>query len=352
MIEDSLITVDLNTISDNLKKLKSYCAAGVQQMAVVKANAYGHGLVSVARAVSGQVEWFAVNSIQEAVTLRENGIGNSILVFGVPDESNAKLYQKHSITATVSSFESLNVLSPGTEYHLNFDTGMGRLGFRPEQAEKIRKQVAQHANIDCTGIYSHFATADEPASPKGKQQLQLFQKLRNGFPNDLLTHMCNTAATVQYPEAHFDLVRNGIGIYGYAPGKVKVDLSPALSWSTKLIQIKHIKKSETVSYGATWAADKEGFLGVIPVGYSDGIPRRLSGKFDVLINDKRYPAAGTVTMNYCMVWLGKEKVKTGTGVQLMFEGSTAQTWAEKTGTIPYEILTGLSQKIPRRYISL
>lgn len=352
MTENSVITVNTDAISRNLNVLKSYCDAGVEQMAVIKANAYGHGLVEVASAVAGQVKWFAVNDISEAIALRKAGIENAILVFGVPEKHDAQLYKKFDVTATVSSLENLDVLKPGTEYHLNFDTGMGRLGFRPEEAEKVNKQIRTYTDIHCTGIYSHFATADEPDSPKGSQQLQLFNNICRLFPNDLLVHMCNTAATVQFSDAHFDLVRNGIGMYGYAPGRIKIELSSSLGWTTRLVQVKKINKSETVSYGATWAAPENGYTGVIPVGYSDGIPRNLSGKFQVHIHGEKYAVVGTVTMNYCMVWLGKQKLPAGTEVELIGQNSTAETWAETAGTIPYEILTGLSPHITRHYAGL
>ena len=352
MSEDSIITISLETIAENLKILKSYCAPNVQQMAVVKANAYGHGLVPVAKSICEQVQWFAVNHIQEAVELRKNGIENPVLVFGVPTPNNAELYTKYAITATVSAIRHFDILEDGTDYHLNFDTGMGRLGFQPEQVEAVKEHVGNNSVISCTGIYSHFATADEPGSQKAKEQLRRFKKIRSFFPDNLLTHMCNTAATVQCRDAHFDLVRNGIGMYGYAPGRIEInDLEPALHWQTKLVQVNKIKKSEAVSYGATWTARAEGYVGVIPVGYSDGIPRLLSGNFRVLIEGRAYPVVGTVTMNYCMVWLGNEKKEVGTSVQLLSRQSSAKDWAQATGTIAYEILARLPASVPRTYVA-
>lgn len=351
MSEKSVIEINLSVVSDNLKLLKSYCDPRVKQMAVVKANAYGHGAVEVARAVCGQVDWFAVNGITEAVALRENGILNSILVFGVPMQAEAALYKKHNITATISSSDHFDVLPAGTDYHLNFDSGMGRLGFDPEQAEPVKELIKNHPHIHCKGIYSHFATADEPGSPKAEEQLKTFKDLRSRFDSKLLTHMCNTAGTVQYPDAHFDLVRNGIGMYGYAPGMVSLkNVKPALTWKTRLIQVNQIRKSETVSYGAVWKAPQDGYIGVIPAGYADGIPRNLSGKFSVMVDGKARPVVGTVTMNYCMIWLGKKKLKPGTEVELLGSKLNARHWADAAGTIPYEILTRLPTHLSRKYL--
>lgn len=348
---NSLITVDLDTISRNLQVLKSYCKPGIQQMAVVKADAYGHGAIKVAQATAGQVNWFAVNDVKEAVELRENGIKNPILVFGVPEEKETSLYKKYGITATVSSLAHFQLLQAGTEYHLNFGTGMNRLGFRPGQVEDVLAAKEKYSDLNCTGIYSHFATADEPGSAKVEQQLQLFRDLRSHFGSDLLTHLCNTAGTVERPEGQFDLVRNGIGMYGYSPGETAIPgLKPALSWRTKIVQVNRVKQSETVSYGAAWKAEADGYIGIIPVGYSDGIPRSLSGNFSVMIEGKRYPVAGTITMNYCMVSLGNMKIEPGTEVDLLNDTRTAKGWADTLETIPYEILTGLSNKICRKYI--
>jgi len=347
---NSICTVDLNAISNNVDALQSRCRPGVQQMAVVKADAYGHGAVKVAKKVAPQVGWFAVNDIYEAIELRDNGIQKPILVFGVPAEGEAHLYRKHEITATVSSSHHFTVLPEGTEYHLNFDTGMNRLGFRAEQSDEVIELKNNHPELKCTGIYSHFATADEPGSKKINQQLELFKQIRKRFDSSLLTHLCNTAGLIQCPEAQFDLVRTGIGIYGYSPGQVELpELKPAISWETHLVQVKPIKKSETVSYGAGWTAKEDGFIGVIPVGYADGIPRSLSGDIEVSINGKNYPMAGTITMNYCMIDLGKKQFKTGTEVYLWNQHHTAKEWADKMDTIPYEILTNLPRAVQREY---
>lgn len=346
-----MCTVDLEAAAANAKVLRSYLDASVQMMAVVKADAYGHGAVEVARHLQPDTAWFAVNDTDEGIQLREAGITRPVLVFGVPEAEVAHHYPEYDLTATVSALHHLQLLPAGTSFHLNFDTGMGRLGLQPAQAPAVRTAVEKHTELRCTGIYSHFATADIPGSKKPGEQLRQFRKLRSHFEEGLLTHMANTAGLAAVPGAHFDMVRAGIGIYGYAPGGVSIPgLQPVMAWETRLVQVHPVRAGQTVSYGATWRAPSDGYVGVIPVGYEDGIPRCLSNQFEVSAGGRRCPVVGTVTMNYCMVALGDTPLPEGTKVKLWGGGAQdAGTWAECTGTIPYEILTGLSPRLPRRY---
>jgi alanine racemase len=321
-------------------------------MAVVKADAYGHGATQIAAKISSTVHGFAVNSLQEGAELRKSGINSPILVFEPPAAKTTALYNEYDLTATISDLQHFRILPAKTDYHLNFDTGMGRLGFRPESASEVAKLVTKHDDLHCKGIYSHFATADEPGSPKAEEQHQVFaNQICSNFPPNLLRHICNTAGIVNRPVSHFDMVRAGIGLYGYAPGGVSIPgLTPALTWKTSLVQVKRIKQGETVSYGAAWKAPEDGFCGIIPVGYADGIPRSLSGKFQVSINGETYPVVGRVTMNYCIVFLGRNRLPTGSDVFLLNERHTALFWANTIGTISYEILTTISPFVPRHYL--
>lgn len=352
MSQNSLLTIDLDAISNNVNILKSCLKPEVKLMAVVKADAYGHGAARVAAKIASNVHGFAVNNLQEGVELRKNEIKNPVLVFEPPEAKTGYLYKDFDLTATVSDLQHFQILPAGAGYHLNFDTGMGRLGLRPEKASQITRLITKHDDLNCKGIYSHFATADEPGSPKVDEQYRLFQEICSNFDQGLPRHLCNTAGIIGYPEAHFDMVRAGIGLYGYAPGKVPIPgLMPALTWKTYLIQVKRIKRGETVSYGAAWEAPADGFCGIIPVGYSEGIPRRLSGRFQVSINGETYPVVGKVTMNYCMVFLGKTRMPIGSEVFLLNEHHTAQSWANATDTISYEILTNISPVVPRHYVN-
>lgn len=319
-------------------------------MGVVKADAYGHGAIEVAEAIDPLIEAYAVNDIHEAVELREHGIDKPILVFEVPDKRFISHYREHDLTATVSAEEHFEWLSEGTSYHLNFDTGMGRLGFRPSEVEQVAGLVEEHDDLLCRGIYTHFATADNPGSELVVRQQEQFIKIREYFPDKLTTHIANTGGTTFYETDKFDMVRLGIGMYGYPPGKTEIEeINPVLSWKTRLIQTKKISAQATVSYGATWKAPENGYLGVIPVGYDDGLKRSLSGQLSVRINGKIYGIAGTITMNYSMVFLGSDIYEPGTEVEILYPGNDAGDWAKKIDTIPYEILTSINPKIPRIY---
>jgi alanine racemase len=347
---NTILTVNLDTIFHNVEVLQSYLKRGVKQMAVVKANAYGHGAVEVAHKIAPQIDWFAVNDMHEAVELRETGIEAPILVFGVPEAETSALYNRFNLTATVSAFSHYQLLPEGTSYHLNFNTGMGRLGFRPEEAKEVSELIESHPELHCGGIYSHLATADELDAAKTEEQYQLFKEIQTHFDSSLLAYLCNSAGAVQYPEAQFDMVRTGIGIYGYAPGEVSVPgLKPALTWETHLAQVNVIKKGETVSYGAIWKAPEDGYIGIIPVGYADSIPRGLSGNLNVVIEGNVYPVVGRVTMNYCMIFLGQKPMGTGTKAYLWDEHQNAGDWAVKMQTIPYEIVTNIPPHVTRKY---
>jgi alanine racemase len=347
---NSIIFVKLDVVEHNVDALQTYLKPGTKQMAVVKANAYGHGAVEVARKIAPKVDWFAVNDIDEGIELRNHHITKPILVFTVPTADTSPLYKKYDLTATISDLGHFAILPEGSEYHLNFDTGMGRLGIRPELAGETAESVRTHPLIHCTGIYSHFAAADEPGAVQTVQQHKRFEKICIHFDRDLLTHLCNTAGAVQHREAQHDMVRTGIGLYGYAPGKVQIPrLKPVLNWRTHLALVKPIKKGEPVSYGASWHAPDDGFCGIIPVGYSDGIPRGLSGNFNVRIEGRTYPVVGRITMNYCVVFLGDESIKQGSRVYLLYDQLTSRHWAEATDTIVYEIVTNLSDRILRKY---
>lgn len=353
MIEksNSVVTVNLDTLKKNIRNLLCHVDKETRVMAVVKANAYGHGAVRVAKCVEPMVGAFAVNDIHEGIELREHDISKPVLVFGVPEASFAPQYRIHNLTATVSAEEHFEMLPHGTSYHLNFDTGMGRLGFRSEEAKQVSELVKLNSELFCTGIYSHFATADNPGSELVLRQHDQFQTILRYFPGGLATHISNTGGTAFYETEQFNMVRLGIGMYGYPPGKTAIDgLEPILNWKTRLVQTKRIGAHMPVSYGGDWQAPSDGYLGVLPVGYDDGLRRNLSGKISVRIGSKSYEVVGNITMNYCMVFLGDEDFEAGTEVELLYDENDAGLWAKKLETIPYEILTGINPKIPREYI--
>lgn len=348
---NSIVTISRNLLIENLQTFSRFLDTGTRIMAVVKSDGYGHGAVEVAKILNSKVEAFAVNAIQEGIELRENGITKPILVFEVPQQQMVSQYRVHNLTATISAREHFEWVPNGTSYHLNFDTGMGRLGFYPSQAEEIAIMVREHGELFCTGIYSHFATAHEPGFSLVTRQHEIFREIQSYFPDDLAAHIANTGGTAFYDTRQFNMVRLGIGLYGYPPGTISIEgLKPVLSWRSYLAQTKEIKTGMTVSYGAEWQAPADGYLGVLPVGYEDGIKRNLSGRLMVRIAGKEYDVVGTVTMNYCMVFLGDDYYEPGTEVELLYPESNAYDWAQKLDTIPYEILTSIDTRILREYI--
>ena len=349
---NALITVSYSALANNVRILREHLSGKQQMMAVVKANAYGHGDIKVADFLADKVEWFAVNTAEEGIRLRESGIKNPVLVFGPPEQQYVKSYIEYGLTATVSDVSHFELLLEGTNYHLNIDTGMGRLGILPEEVSEAIQKIEGSSHLNLSGLYTHFATADDPGSEMLKQQCQIFSELRPQFADDILVHAANTGGILFYPNTHFDMVRSGIGIYGYTPGETSVKgLVPALRLKSKIVQVKKLEKGQTVSYGATWTASKKTNIAIIPIGYEDGIRRNLSGSLEVKIAGKLYPVVGTITMNFCMINLGSDRYDTNTPAELLgAENLTAKNWADHLGTIPYEILTSLSKNIPRKYI--
>jgi len=322
-------------------------------MAVIKDEAYGHGLIPIANYLQDKVDWFCVADVEEGVRLRQEGIETPVLVFEIPRIGKEKLYTEHHLTASISDLSVFGRLEDNTECHLHFDTGMMRLGMLPSEASKAVELMNHHNRLNYTGIYTHFANADGPSFPLVEDQISVFSEIRSQFPPHLMTHTSNSAGTLFHQgKALFDAVRTGIALYGYSPGLHEVNgLKPVLEWRSELVQVKAIKKGEAVGYGSRWKSPKNGWLGVIPVGYAEGISRTLSGKFEVEIEDRFYPQVGTISMDYITVFLGNDKLEAGMEVKIIGEGKfSAKEWAEKSGTIPYEVTTRLSQKIDRKYL--
>jgi len=347
---NSHATISKELLRQNLTVLKH--KAGVEKaLAVVKCDAYRHGAREVARAVKDQADWFAVATIDEAIDLRMGGIIKPILVFGVPTYETAAAYQTHGLTATISHKTHFSILMDGTEYHLNFDTGMGRLGFKPQQAEEVREQAVLNQRLMCSGIYSHHSSSDEPDSDFVQTQYNRFKDVITRFSEVPLKHMSCTGTVGNYPELnHFDMIRTGIGLVGYSSSSIRFNwLEPVLQWRSKIAQIRPVSKGEVVSYSSTWTCPEDGYLATLPVGYGDGIPRTLSNRLQVSINQKLYPQVGNVTMDYIMVYLGNDKVNPGSEAMLIGDSYNAQNWAEAAGTNTHEILTNITDRVEKRY---
>lgn len=343
---NSTAIVYLNRLEHNIQLLKGHLDESVMQLAVIKADAYGHGAVQVAHYLQDKVDWFAVASMQEAIELRESGITNELLVFAPPTVHSGPYYAQFKATAVVGKIEQLSWLDTGTAYHLQFDTGMGRFGFYPDEASQVAGAVRDFPELRLTGIMTHYASADNPKDSSVTDQLRLFRTIRDIFGDGLIYHSANSGGVLFYKDTHLSMVRHGISMYGYEPGDVKVDgLQPVMEWESYLADVKPIRKGMKVSYHSTWICPEDGYLGVVPVGYADGYRRNLTGKARMIVREKEYPVVGIITMDYSMLYLGGDNFKTGTPVSIMDQHHiTADDLGRDIGSIAYEILCGISSR--------
>ncbi|MDG5767271.1 alanine racemase [Balneolales bacterium ANBcel1] len=354
----SCLELDRESLRANARQLQKNLAPGVRSMAVVKANAYGHGASLIAPVLADTYDAFAVANVAEGMELRDAGITRDILVFGVPVREAAGTFLSHDLIAVVSAPDHFRLLKSGTRYHMEIDTGMGRLGFSHRALEEVARMVEERADLHCEGVMTHFATADESGSSHMELQKERFREMRSFFydrlpdSRQMIFHAANSAASLDHPDSHGDMVRHGIALYGYDPTPdPSPEFRPVMRWKSRVADCKIIRKGDTVSYGATWEAPADGRLAIIPSGYADGYRRNLSGLMPVEIDGKWYPQAGCVTMDYIMVWLGDDRYKPGTEVTLMGgERNHAALWADAIGTIPYEICCGIHPNIPRKLV--
>ncbi|MEX2585919.1 MAG: alanine racemase [Balneolaceae bacterium] len=347
----STVVIDLDAMDRNLEQMKRKARTN-QVLAVVKANAYGHGAIEVARWLEGKVAGFAVATVDEGVQLRNGGVQSPILVFGPPCRSNRGAYTEYRLMATVSHLDHFEQLPAGTSYHINLDTGMRRLGICPEELATLKEQIARFSELQCAGIYSHYATADEPESVRVFEQYEQFKSVRSKLALKVPFHMSNTAAVMHYDSIdHFDMIRVGIGLAGFTPGRTQHEaLEPVMCWKTTVAQVRPVQKREPVSYGGTWKAPQDGYLLTLPVGYADGLPRSLSNKLRVTVNGVSFPSVGNITMDYTMLYSESEGVQAGDEVHLMGgTGWRANRIAEQSGSITHEILCRLGSRIQRKY---
>lgn len=345
----SELIISLPLLKKNLNVLKS--KSGINRVyAVVKVNAYGHGAVPCSRYLEPEVDGFVVATFSEALELREAGINKEIILLGAPEESIAAACHHYNISVSVSHEDHFRFLKEGTRYHLNFDTGMRRLGFTPSQAERVRELVNEYSSLELRGVYTHYATADEPGSKLVGIQNTRFQALRAIFP-ECPAHMSNSAAVLHHDVDHFDYLRVGLGILGFSSGRDQDNnLTPVMKWQSRVSQVRPIRKGETVSYGATWTCPADGYICTIPVGYGDGIPRSLGNKLNVITGMEFHQVVGTITMDHCMIYFVDDPVKAGSVVTLMGGGAwPANRWAEEAGSITHEIFCRFTPRVTRVY---
>jgi alanine racemase len=359
--------VDLDAITGNVRELKSQARAD-RLMAVVKADGYGHGIVEAAgAALRGGADWLAVALVEEGEALRAAGIDAPVLVMAeAPVEAVPRLIAA-GLTPAAYTRGFLDALdAAGRErgepvgIHLKLDTGMRRVGVPPGDWEDALRLVAGAGGLRMQGLWSHFAVADQPDHPFIAHQAREFRRgldvaRRAGLHPDVV-HLCNSAGTLHLHDEHFDMVRPGLAIYGLEPGPGlagDVPLRPALSWFSRLSMVKDVAQGEGVSYGLRWTAAAPTRIGTVPAGYADGVRRGASNTGHVLVGGRPVPIAGTVCMDQFLVDLGD--VAAGAGDEVCLIGRqgdavvTADDWAGWLGTINYEIVCGISARVPRVY---
>ena len=359
--------VDLDAIAGNWRAIRAH--AGVPVMAEVKANAYGHGLVPVARHLQAQgAECFGVAFVEEGVALRRSGITVPILVMGGIFGPQVAQFLEHDLELTVSSLSKLRQVEAAAEaagrkavVHLKIDTGMGRIGVGAGSAGGFIEAAVASRWCRVRGVYSHLACADDPQSPMTGQQLERFADAcahfdRLGAPMPV-RHLANSGGVLHFPQARLDMVRPGILLYGVLPdpaSRATVAERPALSLVSRVVYFKVLAAGRTVGYGATWTAERETRVVTVPIGYGDGWPRALSSRGEVLIHGRRHPVAGRICMDQFMVDIGDGSAWGGDRVVLVGtqdgEAITVEDVASAAGTIPYEILVQLNERIPREYV--
>jgi len=361
--------VDLDRIRRNVRALRALTGAEVRQMAVVKADGYGHGAVPVARAaLEAGTEWLGVALVEEGTELRRAGIGAPILVLGAPFPGEADEAVGHDLSVTVCGREAPLALdraaaSAGTTaaVHVKVDTGMGRVGLPPEEALEFVAWLSGLPHVRVEGILSHFAAADETDLAFSHRQADVFRDVLEALAARGLTpplrHLANTAGTMVLPGSHLDLVRTGIGIYGLYPSpeiEHTVALEPALSLSTRIALLKTVPAGTALSYGRTFVTRHPSRIATLPVGYGDGYPRLLSNRGEVLVAGRRAPIVGRVCMDLTLVDVtdvptareGDEAVLVGSQGE---DSISIDEIAGLTGTINYEITCGVGRRVPREY---
>ena len=375
--------IKLNNFRNNINEIKRAVKPGVKICAAVKANSYGHGAVECAKvAVEEGCEFLSVATADEGIELRENGIKARILIFSLVAPEEIEKLIKYSITPFVSDLDYIARIDAkcaelGTKdfpVHMAVDTGMGRIGFFPEEAGKAARAIADSKCLRLEGMCTHFCVSDSTKKADRKYTQAQFSKFLKAIDNVKaegidpgIRHCANSAAIVDLPETHLDMVRPGIILYGYYADQISrryledkgtpFDFKPVMSFESRISLIRKFQKGMSTGYGHTWTAKKETTIAVIPAGYADGWLRRFSNsKILVSVNGKPYPVRGRICMDQCMIDLGPETdVKLWDNVVIFGDKADgafmdAEDLANVAGTISYEVTSTINKRVPRIYI--
>lgn len=366
--------IDLSAIRHNTMVLKNHVGRGVRIMAVVKADAYGHGAVRCAKtALNSGAEYLGVATIDEAIELREALVNAPILVLSQPPATAIPLLLAYKVMPSIydpefaiqyaEAADSYSIRAP---YHLAVNTGMNRIGVRFDEVVEFVTQVSFHRALDLVGTFTHFATADMPETLdfhiQTKRFLEAIQAMRVAGVDPGIIHAANSAATIRYPDVHFDMVRPGIALYGCHPcqeTRAMIELKPAMSVHARISDARLVPMSEGVSYGLRYRSPGSVKICTIPVGYADGLMRGLSGRTDFIVSGQRFHQVGTICMDQCMFEVDKRiygtrrRIDPQVGDEVILVGRegdsvvTLDDMANTLGTITYELAIGFSKRMPR-----
>jgi alanine racemase len=363
------VEVDLGRLKANFQKIREHVRPA-KIMPVLKANAYGHGLVEIAHLMQKlNADYIGVAVLEEGILLRKSGIVMPILPLGGVLGNQIPHFLEYDLTLTASSREILMQINQAAgrigklaRVHLKIDTGMERIGVHYYNAVSFLEAAVQCPHVQIEGIFSHFANADSSDLTHAKMQVKRFKEVLDFFsihhvqPPPMI-HMANSGAILQLPEARFNMVRPGILLYGIYPSKeVKrtIEVKPALTWKSRVVYFKIIRPGHPVGYGSTWQSDHPVRAVTVPVGYGDGYFRSLSHKAKILVNGKLYPVIGTVSMDQIVANIEQDSAYSNDEVILIGEMGdgqiTCEQMADWAGTIAYEVLTNINTRVPRIYI--
>lgn len=367
----TVAAIDVQAFVHNLQAIRACLAPTCQMLAVVKADAYGHGALPLATVAQQHgVSWLGVARCPEGVALRQAGIHSAILVLGPTWPEEVAALVAHRLTPVVGSLEEAQQIQQEAcrqnlpcPIHVKIDTGMGRFGFLPEHAVTVLDRLETYAHLRCEGLMTHLACADTPDAESVQRQLRQFRTVLQHCAQRGLTpryiHAANSAAIYRYPESHWNLVRAGIALYGVHPflAPQAAVLRPVLTWKSHLVRVQTLPSACGIGYGHTFTTQRPSRIGTIPVGYADGFTRSLSNVGYVLVHGQRVPIVGQVCMDMCMVdvtdvaaaQVGDPVVLLGTQGQAQVTAEDLATWS---GRIPYEVFCAISPRVPRHYIGL
>ncbi|MBA7625600.1 Alanine racemase 1 [subsurface metagenome] len=358
--------VNLGALTHNVEGLRQHLRPGTQLMAIVKKNAYGHGAIPIAEsAVAAGADWLGVHSLEEGLELRAGGVTTPILIMGPILHNQATVVLEKNLTPTVTETELASALDSAARevdttaaVHVKVDTGLNRFGTSIQDITRLLHFISSLRRVKVSGVYTHFASADEPDRRATEIQLQRLLEIATTLPEPMFLHAANSAATLRFPETHLNLVRVGIAMYGAYPSPATertVFLRPVLSLKSRVARVHWVRPGEGVSYGLTWTARKNALVALIPFGYGHGLPRLLSNRGQVLVHGQRAPIRGRVCMDQCIidvttvpgVKVGDEVVLLGSQGSEEINVDEIACWAN---TISYEVFTGIWTGLPRIYV--